>query len=718
MGHASQSEAAGLGVAAAAQPSDASSAPSSAALLERNLEALREHRPALHGRLLAHLGSTRYRLIRAAGGGVSIADTGRAGGALVLSAGGDPMAAVRAAIVQVKPLVDKGASMALLGVGDGYLLRSLAQHRPKLFMDQAQTIHVIEPEPALLLACLRLHDYAGSTGPIAQERVRFHVGPDWADQLNAELMAQPMLPPPTACVVQGADGEALQRGLGEAATRHRAAMEAVRARVHEAYAGVTPASLAELLGPRPPRRPRVLLPSSRFTTVLQFAARDTAAAFEELGWESRVLMERAPHERNHGEAVLREIEGYRPDLVFLIDHLRNEQKGVYPPQLPVVCWAQDHLPNLMNPQAGAGVGPMDFVLSFCSPLFIDTYGYPARQVIDTPMMLTRPPKLPERWSTDGDDLAYVSNVSGPPARLLEALIGSAPGPMKPWLEALGPRVLGVYESGGSLCSYHDLRRIVMDFESERGAPLDEAARSKLVETLWNPVNIAAYRQQALAWVARAAERLGLRLSVYGRGWEDHPLFGRYARGVVSPGEPLQQLTRRTRINLNLEPYPCFTHQRLLDGVCAGGFFLVREHPGNRLMTLVHRLLRSVGDPGVQTREQALERMPASAQPELGRLLRDAACLSLDSSGDPIRQVRCWERAGVLEGGEDPLPGLDAVSFSDSDGCARLIERYVNDEPARRELGERQRRAVARGLTFTAGMRRVVARIGELLAASS
>jgi hypothetical protein len=602
----------------------------------------------------------------------------------------------------------------LLGLGDGYLLRSLAQHQPKLFMDQAQTIHVIEPEPALLLACLRLHDYAGASGPIPQERVRFYVGPDWAEQLRAELASQPMLPPPSACVVQGADGEALQQGLREAATRHVADMEALRARVHQAYTGVTPAALAELMGPRSPRRPRVLLPSSRFTTVLQFAARDTAAAFEELGWEARVLIERATHERNHGESVLREIEAYRPDLVFLIDHLRQEQKGVYPPQLPVVCWAQDHLPNLMNPQAGAGVGPMDFVLSFCSPLFIDTYGYPARQVIDTPMMLTRPPKLPDRWSSDGDDLAYVSNVSGPPERLLGGLVESVPGPMKPWLEALGPRVLAVYDSGGSLCSYHDLRQMVLGFEEERGARLDEAARSKLVETLWNPINIAAYRQQALAWAMLAAERSGLRLSVYGRGWEQHPLFGRYARGAVSPGEPLQALTRRTRINLNLEPYPCFTHQRLLDGVSAGGFFLVREHPGNRLMSEVHRLLRSVGDEGIQTREGALDRMPASARPELHRLLREAACLSLDSSGDPIRQVRCWERAGVLEGGEDPLPSLDEVSFCDAQGCAERIDRFVNDEPARREVRERQREAVARRLTFTAGMRRVAIRMAQLL----
>ena len=89
---------------------------------------------------------------------------------------------------------------------------------------------------------------------------------------------------------------------------------------------------------------------------------------------------------------------------------------------------------------------------------------------------------------------------------------------------------------------------------------------------WQKLNNHLFRQQSLEWVTTIAQRRGWRLGLFGRGWEKHPRFAKFARGFVKPGADLEELVRSTRINLHLEPYACFTHPRLLSGLFAGGFF--------------------------------------------------------------------------------------------------------------------------------------------------
>src|SRR5205085_4663265 len=96
------------------------------------------------------------------------------------------------------------------------------------------------------------------------------------------------------------------------------------------------------------------------------------------------------------------------------------------------------------------------------------------------------------------------------------------------------------------------------------------------------LNTPLYRQQALRWAARVAERQGLKLALYGRGWDGNPEFAPFARGPVAYGEELEQLTRASTFNLILEPTLHISHQRLLDALAAGGFCLIRQHSSNLL----------------------------------------------------------------------------------------------------------------------------------------
>ena len=80
----------------------------------------------------------------------------------------------------------------------------------------------------------------------------------------------------------------------------------------------------------------------------------------------------------------------------------------------------------------------------------------------------------------------------------------------------------------------------------------------------------------------------------------------------------------------------------------------------------------------------------------------------------MAMVRDWEEAGQLVAGQGPLPMLGEVSFSDEATLRDRLRRFAADPSARDRVCGAQRKSVADRLTYDAGIRRVVSRMGELL----
>ncbi len=689
----------------------------------RNMVALSRRRPGIYAALMKLDPSDRYQLVEAKPHAnqrlLTIADTISAGNPLILSPNHDPTGTVRDIMAQLKPNYDSGIGLIFTGIGDGYLLNIVAHHPPDLFMDKQQTITIIEPDLALLRVVLMIHNYSGVEGPIEQARMRWYVGPEWEQQLHADALSNQRLGQRSMVLKVGRDSESMSLVVS-------AALEAIEQQskdhqntIDRYYAELPSDELASVFIDDPEtrsRQPRVLFLTSRFTTVLQYAARDTARAFEQLGWQTVVHKESS---RDHVVTIpeLRSLLAtFKPDLVFLLDHLRRETARLFPPNLPVVSWFQDHLPNLCNPQAGQSIGLRDYILTWAAPLFTDRYCYPARQCIDIPMMLTHPPQRPEQWQNDGDDLVYVSNVSGEPARLIDDIRSNCPPEARATFDQAAATIIKCYAEGDSLPTHYHIQQLIDESQS---ATLSHEIREWLLSKFWNPINIALYRQQALHWIADAADAMGRTLAIYGQGWENHPRFAPYARGVIQHGPKLEKLTRATRINLNLEPYACFTHHRLLDGVTAGGFFIVRDHPTHQWLPRITRFLDThfVGrHDQVQSMHDARRLIDPVHRDELEQIISQAACLSFADDADPIRQTRCWQRSDAAppEPGDSVLPRLDEISFTDKNSCQALLERYLDDAESRRAITEVQRLAVEQRLTFTANMRRITRHIGRLI----
>ncbi|MBB6428998.1 hypothetical protein [Algisphaera agarilytica] len=672
--------------------------------LSRNLRALQVHRPEILTTLeQAGLFSTlkRYPLVPTASGRLApaCADPDAPAAAPVpLSTNPDPSAAADLAMQRLAEHINAGKAIVFADVIDGYLISKLADAKPTLGLGMQQAIYIAEPDPHLLTASLMVHDWSGPDSPITDPRFTWFVGERaWLD-FEIHMRRNRMLPLPVIKLGR----EAPRAAIGEILERCHAYYEACEAKwarkIEKHYSDFQ----CDALTVGTATRPKVLLITCRFTTVLKYSTADCEQAFARLGWRTRTLIEPGDTHRLTRSAIRHALATFKPDLVFTIDQLRAHCLTPFPERLPFVCWVQDQLSRFTTRKAGASITPRDFVLSMVGPMYTRQWGYPARQIVEMPK-LTRPPARPDKWVSTGDDLVYVSNASQRPADLIDALDS-------PLLKACADEMVQRYEAGESLPAMGDVGRIVDRVSRKQNQTLSAANRALAVNTLYHPLNNALYRQQALGWAAQAAEDLGLSFALYGQGWQDHPDFAAYARGPVAYGPDLEELTRQSKINLQIVPSFCL-HQRLLDGLVAGGFFLIRQHPSD---TLIPKLLGLI-DPEAKTVNEALE-AAGSKRDELKALLKQAGGLAdLGTPVDMVEFLRGCQRAELLNHEGESLPKLDEVSFHDADSLRKHLETYSDYAALRRRVATEQRESVEHRLSYTAGLRRTLARIGQLIA---
>jgi len=174
------------------------------------------------------------------------------------------------------------------------------------------------------------------------------------------------------------------------------------------------------------------------------------------------------------------------------------------------------------------------------------------------------------------------------------------------------------------------------------------------------------------------------------------------------------LTVQSAINLQVVPYLSL-HQRLLDGISAGGFFLIRQHESDVVPQQMLDLLEQHTDESVRTLAAAPDAIPSGTLDRFEQLL-EGCVRTLCSQGteDPIEMVRHWQEAQILVPGDGILPHFEQVSFADASSLRQRVERFISNPELRQSIIEEQRRSIASRLTYRAGLSRVVSRVAELL----
>lgn len=684
--------------------------------LARNLDALRTHRPGVY-RIVAdaEIGSA-YQIHPSKSGTPSILAVRPDGSRILLAGGADPQAAATQVVGSLKPAYDRGTPLAVLSIGDGHVFNAITRNSPTLQLGRRQAIFLFEPDPRLVFACMLLHDFTGPTGPIESQNVMWYVGPKWAEQFRLDILTDRYLPFPQTTIKLGHSPgpieQALQSALGElGAVDIRSSNE-----VRSYYAPLGAKDFAHAIAREAGRAPRVLLITTRFSTVLQYSTHDAADAFRQIGWDAHVLIEPTPHHGLSRVGMRRTLAEFKPDLVFQIDHNRFEHADLIPNNVPFVNWIQDLLPHLMTPETGRQLSVRDFVLTPSLQRWVDEYAYPARQCMEF-RKLTRVPIRPVSWSSRSERVVYVSNWSQSPAQIRSELIRAESGKTRDVIDAACQRMVTIYESGRSLSTQGDVRRMLIDVMRELQLSADESLIRHTTARLFDRMNNLLFRQQGLRWAMRSCDLLGLDLQIYGNGWNAQPEFADRAQGPIRYGEELESLTREAGINLVLEPFVCIAHQRFLDAVIAGGFCLVRENPANQNIHSLIELLAAARD--VKNAVQLRAALPETHIEQYEQTI--AACDAVDGSPggvDHVTLVRSLQASGLLPTTGPMIPMLGKTTFDSPDQLFQRLARFTRDDNLRSEVAHAQRHYIEQRFSYAAGMRQVAAFVRARLESES
>jgi len=446
-------------------------------------------------------------------------------------------------------------------------------HRPPVFflMKDLERLWVI----------LHVHDWRIL---LPDDRVRLFVGDDCFERFRQSLTADSGCPWPR---LSARIDPFLWSGiptLEEILTQGRATVDQELLRCQEqfrlAYAGANPESIATRFRSGQPLK--ILGITSRFTTFLQYSMRDWLASFRRLGHQTRLLIEGNDHEFCNPHAIARVCAEFLPDLVVIIDHYRREFGGI-PEQIPMAMWAQDFMPNIYCPEGGAAQGPRDYVVGFPyeKMRLVHEMGYPASRYL-TATIGVDPKRFTPRSADDPQlaryacDVCFVNHASVPAEQIVKEQIDRNGTPeAKLLLGTIFERLRAVYDAGGTLVAPPAIRRIIdQGFIDTRMQPTP-ALIQELMRLFYMRVNNALFRHQSLRWLVD----LGIDLRLYGRGWENHLTFKRFARGVADHQGELSLIYQASRINLQLSPLGSL-HQRVMEGLASGGFFLLRRGDGD------------------------------------------------------------------------------------------------------------------------------------------
>jgi hypothetical protein len=265
------------------------------------------------------------------------------------------------------------------------------------------------------------------------------------------------------------------------------------------------------------------------------------------------------------------------------------------------------------------------------------------------------------------------------------------------------RIESVYQRGDSISDPLHVEQIVRQSLSA----LDMSVRPTDFQFLGNffshQVNYALFRHQALQWLLD----MDLNIHLYGRGWENHPTLKRFAKGVADNQKDLPAIYQSAKINLQITPHGV-VHQRLFEGLCAGGFFLVRHRLGEVLERLHRPLWEWCRDHHVRNDMELKHKATEDVRRMVESINRLRGLDMLDQPHELTADLRLsadsdfTQSAGTLFG-----EYYDRVAFAGPTELQDKVHYYLQHPDQRRSINAAMRQIVLDRMTYTATSRRLL-----------
>ncbi|MBN1343209.1 MAG: hypothetical protein JXQ73_11050 [Phycisphaerae bacterium] len=595
------------------------------------------------------------------------------------------------------------------GVGLGHAVRTLFDNTSKMFLTYTPHIHVLEPNVAQLAAWLHVGDHRDML-----DSPRFHVwlGPEGQEAFLEFHRAHLAVPVPTNVIRQPGWGPAaeacgmdiLRRLTEETTASEKTYRQTVRASLADRG---SPEHYAEHFARRDDRPLRILGLTSRFTTFLQYSMRDIEHAAANLGHEFRLLIEDSDHTPLlRPEYISKQVEDFMPDLILIIDHNRKEYGATYDYAIPFCNWIQDDLAHLFGPGAGEGLHDYDLVVGLVGHNRLRSSGYPVEQCrfVPTPVSLR---KFSNEPVPDSDrrahacDISFVTHLSQTRQELLSDSLAQVRQPeVRRLLEAQYERLASETAAGQIPGTPMQTIDRIQQLAHELGFDIDRPNANRIRQLFTDRLINAYFREQVLEW----ASNLGLDLHIYGRGWDRHPTLAKHARGPAEHGHQLRCIYQASKLNIQAVSTGA-VHQRLIEGLCCGGFFLIRRTPSDDVAPLQESIRGRCVAAGLQT-EDELWNTPDEALARDVRGLNDALYAPARLYDGFVRDQYFDAEHGFSMQAGTLLPDYDRVRFGTREEFEQVVTRFLDDDAARREIVEAQRDVAVGQFSYESALQRI------------
>ena len=552
---------------------------------------------------------------------------------------------------------------------------------------------------------------------LADTRVRLFAGPGAFDQFRASLIDDIQCPWPKlsitvdqslwppALTIEGL----LRESTALAQDRLILLQEELRLQSNN----FTPQSIArQYRGGKPLN---VLGITSRYTAFLQHSMKDWLEGFASLGHRTQLLMESADHEVSSNLVVAETCAKFKPDLIVMIDHFRKELDGM-PEGVPMAMWAQDYMPKIYSPAGAAAQGPRDYVVGFAYEKLrlVHEMGYPTERYLTAtigmdPKRFTPRPDDDPQLAGYACDVSFVTHASLPAEQIVQEQIdrnGTPEG--KRLLSTIFEQLRAVYDAGKAIVAPPAIRRIIdQSFIDSRTQSTPELVQ-RLMDIFYMRVNNALFRHQSLHWLAE----MEIDLRLYGLGWENNPTFKRFARGVANHQGDLSLIYQASRINLHASPLGSL-HQRVMEGLASGGFFLLRRGDGDIVGRLYAKLWQFCQRANITTDEQ----LRTFNDPTLQETLRQAVDVH---QCDPFAEKYTFMQLLAMMHDSDYLcsagcvwgDDYDQTSFNSKSELQEKVKYFLGNPSERKRLTQSMLQPVLERFTYE----KTSSRLLELIAA--
>jgi hypothetical protein len=639
-----------------------------------------------------------------------------------------PLLGDHRAIAQRQPLPDDARSQVpgpylFEGIDLGWYFERVYAATRDTFLGFSCALFVVEPDPVMLAVVFHLHDWEAL---LADRRVLLFTGPGWRDALLEIWETDPDLPLASRSFKlsnfrPGCSPSALEVAREAGRKRERfciASREALEARYSTRDVRYWSERFdSALVGDGKPLR--ILAAVSTHTTFLKHSMRDAQRALEALGHRCVVLSEATPYQVTGPLTFYNAIRDLDPDLFFIIDHVRPEFRTVIPDNLPVLTWDQDCLPNVMTKANLDQIARHDFLIG-CSKTRFLGYGYDGRQYMPTmvptcPEQFSGAPLSNEEWMRYACDASYVSHASQTPEDFHAEERARQQDPRAveflDTLYRLMPAALQKHGvASGALCA-----EVIRVASHSCGIEIRDAEfRNWLFQWyLWR-LGDRMFRHEALEWAAGWARATGRSLRIYGNGWDRHPTLSAFAAGPANNGRELLCIHRASKINLQIMPAGLL-HQRSLDGLAGGGFFLARATPGDSAGAAIRRAYTRIEELGLRTTKELFETTDSTLRSLLTNQFGEWYLHADEHDSDILGHVRtCADQFCAA----DVFPRLSLVLFGSESEFTQKAEHFLEKDEVRHELTEEMRQAVVEQFSYVSVVRRALSSMAEYLRAAA